>query len=165
MKRRSSAFFAYIYFKCAHRFWSQPKLRAQANPSIAENLCFRKLNEMRSNVNQTWKYDDQIHRRDKIYQSMYILFIKKYWKNKKVQSNDKNTCCKMTVVGIISTKEIKSFTPLLKIWSVAKDPNFAFPFKMVWEKMINHAVWRHFLGKNEKKNFGTNHFFGRLSFW
>ena len=78
----------------------------------------------------------------------------------------------MTVVGIISTKEIKSFTPLLKIGSVAKDPKFAFAFTMVWEKIINHAIWRiysgncghfldalHFLEKNEKNFFGTNHFF------
>ena len=70
LKRRSSAFFAYIHFQCAHRCWSQRKLRAQVNPSIVENLCFRKLNEMRSNVYQRCKYDAWIIRRNKIYQNM-----------------------------------------------------------------------------------------------
>ena len=106
------------------------------------------------------------------------MFIKKYRKNKKVQSNDKNTCCNMTVVGIISTKEIKSFTPLLKIGSVAKDSNFAFAFTMVWEKIINHAIWRiysgncghfldalYFLEINGKNFLEPITFFGRLSFW
>ena len=70
LKHQSGAFFAYIRFQFAHCGWSQSKLRAQMNPSIVENLCFRKLNEMRSNVYQTCKYDAWIIRRDKIYQNM-----------------------------------------------------------------------------------------------
>ena len=81
---------------------------------------------MRSNINQTCKYDAQIHRRDKIYQKVYILFIKKFRKNKKAQSNDKNTSCNMTVVGNVFANDTKYFTPLLKIGSAVKDPKFAF---------------------------------------
>jgi len=48
-KRRSFVFFAYIHFQWAHCPWSQRNLRVQKNASIAQNLSFRKLIEMRSN--------------------------------------------------------------------------------------------------------------------
>ena len=69
-KRRSSAFFDYIHFQWAHRPWSQRKFHVQTNLSIAENLRWRKLFAMRSNVYQKSKYDVLILRRDKIYQNM-----------------------------------------------------------------------------------------------
>ncbi len=60
----------------------------------------------------------------------------------KLNQNDKNTGCNITVVGTIFTKEADQFTPLLKFGSAAKDPKFAFALTMAWENIINNAVWR-----------------------
>ena len=97
---------------------------------------------MRSNVDQICKYDALIIRRDKIYQKMLILFIRKFLRNIKDQSNYKNTWCDMALVGIINIKEIDNFKPFLKIGSADKDQMDSFALTMARRKSTNIAIRR-----------------------
>ena len=103
------------------------------NPSVVENLCFRKLNEMRSNVYQRCKYDAWIIRRDKIYQNMQILFNRKILKIIYALSNDKNTGFNMTVVGTVFTKEADKFTPFLSFEVQSRTQCLLLPSRWYWK--------------------------------
>ena len=48
----------------------------------------------------------------------------------------------MASVGIIFTNERDKFSPFLKFGSAVKDPNDAFAFTIVWEKIINIVMRR-----------------------